>query len=181
MILVKGQGEREKKNIRVYFTYGKPGHISANYWYAAPSSSINEVRGTGRSRYRRGRARGRRNYGGREGPYLQEESLVSNPRGTAKAAKEEEHEFEGGYYDFPPTKANIARTGVTDNQWYIDSYASQHILNNRDLFVSISNYSKIFETASDDTITAVGIENVYLHQPNRASLLIENIAYVPKC
>ena len=72
-------------------------------------------------------------------------------------------------------------SGPVDRQWYVDSCASQHISNDRNLFVSVSKYHKTFETASNKTITAEGIGNVYLLQLNGAFLLIENIAYVPNC
>ena len=77
MMSVKSQKEEEKRNIRTCYIYSKIGYIALNCWSnptSNPSFNTNETRGTGRSRYRGERRRGRR---GRE-PYYRDDSSVLN-------------------------------------------------------------------------------------------------------
>ena len=114
MILVKNQKEKKKKDIKTYYIYSKIRYIALNYWSnpaSNPGSNTNEIRKTGRSRYREKKRRGR---GGRKS-YYRDNSNTSNQKNTVKVTKKKEkYEFKKKYYNFFFTKAYIIRSGLID-------------------------------------------------------------------
>lgn len=63
--------------------------------------------------------------------------------------------------------------------WYVDSGATSHMCNNRNIFTHISDHIEVIALAGDKQITAVGKGDVVIHNSG-FELLLENVLYSPE-
>jgi hypothetical protein len=65
------------------------------------------------------------------------------------------------------------------NTWILDSGATQHMCNNKDIFDNLNPYHTTITTANNTKMTATGRGDVKLSTMNGTSLTLLNVLYVP--
>ena len=66
--------------------------------------------------------------------------------------------------------------------WYLDSYASQHLTNNKDLFtIKLQFKSLDFTTAGGQVLRTKRIEKVAIPLVDGISIELHDVAYTPDC
>ena len=83
---------------------------------------------------------------------------------------------------FAPGRACMTKEfSAPRESWYLDSCASKHMTNNKDAFESLIPWVSEFTTAGGEIIRSKGIGTVTISLPNRTSIKLQNIAYIPEC
>jgi hypothetical protein len=86
-----------------------------------------------------------------------------------------------GSKDVGAAKMAFTSDVTMKNNWYIDSCASRHMTNNRELFKSIREQYHDFITASGHVITSEETGTIVLPLASGKNFEIHGVAYIPKC
>ena len=102
----------------------------------------------------------------------------------AAAARSANQDNDSDPEPYPAGRAFMTRLSSeeTTDRWYLDSCASRHICNNRELFSDIRSKNYEFVTAGGDIIRSKEVGTVHLPlQSGKTTMTLLNVAYAPKC
>ena len=103
-------------------------------------------------------------------------------RNQAKAARSNKQD-DSDPEPYPAGRAFMTREVDEDQseEWYLDSYASRHICNNRERFADLRPKSYTFVTAEGTIIRSSQGETIILPLENGLQLTLSNVVFTPQC